>query len=194
MASWIRVQRTTRALVDSDMFLNSASRSWFPRVSTDSHAVGHSDGKTHPLENLLLSDIAQSSIQIPDLRHDISNLVFVIALNARGFTDSHVDFKLDVSGRRTAREPTLGRRYVCGGEADAVVAGVGSREGEAALSVAALGDDAVVVVEDLIDADVKAHVRVWLVFAALLVPLGCGVVTWIREVSDHSRGQIVVKG
>jgi hypothetical protein len=56
-----------------------------------------------------------------------------------------------------------------------VVARVCGGEGEAAFVVAALGDDAVVVVEDFVDADVEAHVRVGFVSAGCFVPL-CGCV------------------
>lgn len=134
-------------------------------------------GLTLSLENLLLSDIAESGIQVSDFGDDVGDLVLVVAFDARGFANGHVDFELDVSSRGAACEPALGRRDVGRGEADTVVARVGSGEGEAALRVSALRDDAVVVVEDFVDADVEAHVRVGFVSAALLVPLCGGVVT-----------------
>ena len=48
-------------------------------------------------------------------------------------------------------EETRGRGHVGWGEAEAVVAGVGGSEDEFAAGLGALGDDAVVVVEDFVD-------------------------------------------
>jgi hypothetical protein len=129
-----------------------------------------------PLENLLLSDIGKSGVQILDFGNDIAEFVLVVALDARGLANGHVDFEFDVAGCGATGEPALGGGNVGRGEADAVVAGVCGGEGKAAFVVAALGDDAVVVVEDFVDADVEAHVRVGFVSAGCLVPLCSGVV------------------
>lgn len=59
--------------------------------------------------------------------------------------------------------------------ADAVLAAVGGAEGEAALGGAALGNDAVVVVEGLLDCDEDAYVVLGLVRFGCVFP-GFGVV------------------
>jgi hypothetical protein len=60
-----------------------------------------------PLENLLLSDIGESSIQILDFGNDIAEFVLVVALDARGLANGHVDFEFDVAGCGAAGEPAL---------------------------------------------------------------------------------------
>lgn len=133
---------------------------------------------THPLEDLLSPDILQPGIQVLDLADNILNLVLVGTLNGAGLANGHVELELDVAGGLSASQPALARGNVGRGEADAVVARVGGAEGEAALGSSALADDAVVVVESLVDADVDAHVGVGLVGAATVVPLLCFVVAW----------------
>lgn len=135
-----------------------------------------SEIKTYPLENLLPPDILQSSIQILDLADNVADLALVAALDGAGLTNGHVELEPDVSGWLAAHQPALGRGHVGRGEADAVVAAVGSAEGEATFGGAALGYYAVVVVEGFVDADVDAHVRGWLVLLAVLVVLFCFIV------------------
>lgn len=133
---------------------------------------------THPLVSLLSPDILQPSIQIADLARHILNLALVGTLNGARLTNGHVELKLDVSGRRAARQPPLGRGHVGRREADAVVARVGSTKSEAPLGSALLAHDAVVIVEDFVDADVDSHVVVGVVAAAMLVPLFGFIVAW----------------
>ena len=69
----------------------------------------------------------------------------------RRLADSHVEFELDAADLRAGEEVAGGGGDVSGGEAEAVVARVGGGEGEFAGAGAALGDDAVVVVEGFVD-------------------------------------------
>ena len=126
---------------------------------------------THPLEDLLSSDILQPGIQVLDLANNILNLVLVGTLNGAGLANGHVELKLDVAGGLSASQPALARGDVGRGEADAVVARVGGAEGEAALGSSALADDAVVVVKDLVNANVDLHVGIWAVGFRLIVVL-----------------------
>jgi len=116
--------------------------------------------KTHPLKNLLPSNILQSRIKVLDLLHDILNLALIRTLNRARLPDREVEIQPDAAGRVAAVQPAArggGRRR---GEADLVVAGVGGAEGEAAGAGAALRNDAVVVVEGLVDGDGDAEVGV----------------------------------
>lgn len=134
--------------------------------------------ETHPLENLFLPDITESSIQILDLGNDISDLSLVAALDPAGLADGHVDLETDVTGRFAGREVCGRRGNIGGSEADTVVTAVGSAEGETADGGTALGNDAVVVVEHLVDGDVDAHVWVGFVLLCRVIVLGGRVVAY----------------
>lgn len=106
-------------------------------------------GKTYTLKQLLALNIHQSPIQILDLLYQVRDLAVVIRLDLRGRTDSQIERQLDAA-EGLAAEPAGVACRVRGGEADAVVAGVGGGEGDLAGGLAAAGDDAVVVVEDFL--------------------------------------------
>lgn len=165
--SWMMIQRTTRAFVDSDWSLNSASRSYTnnnnnrrlalpgqPREKKRRLKKKRSKKKkkemTDPLENLLPADIVQPGVEVADARGDVLQLVLVVALDLVGLANDHVEAQADaavvVGGGEPAGAAAAGR----GREADLVVARVGGGEGEAAGGGASLGDDAVVVVKDFL--------------------------------------------
>jgi hypothetical protein len=105
--------------------------------------------ETYTLKQLLPLNIHQPPIQILHLLHQIRNLAMVIRLDLRGRADGQIERQLDAA-ERLAAEPAGVAGGVRGGEADAVVAGVGGGEGYLAAGLAAAGDDAVVVVEDFL--------------------------------------------
>ena len=128
--------------------------------------------------HLLPPNILQPHIQILDPLHDILNLALIRALDLAGVADRQIQRELDAAGRLAVGEVARAMRGVARGEADAVVAGVGGREGEAALGGALLRDDAVVVVEGLFDGDVDLHGLVLVVGSLVVVPAFGFVVAW----------------
>lgn len=92
----------------------------------------------------------QAAVQITNALHDILHLVLVLGLDLAGLANDEIQVELD--GTLGAGQPAAGGIGV-GREADAVLAGVGSGKGEAARVVLALGHDAVVIVEGLLDSD-----------------------------------------
>lgn len=139
--------------------------------------------KTYPLEHLLPTNILQPAVQILHLLHNILHLVLVFRLNLARFTDSHVQSDLDRTGRGARQPATASCGVGLGGHADLVQAGVGSGEGKASGVAVTLGDNAVVVVEDLVDGDEHLKVRVHIVGVGLLVDHGGGVGTFIIPTS-----------
>lgn len=106
---------------------------------------------TYPLIHLLPTNIMQPTIQIPNTLHNILHLVLILRLDLARLTNGNIQSHLD-------RALGTGQPAASGGvrfsrEAETVLAGVGGGEGEAAGVVLALGDDAVVVVEGLVDGD-----------------------------------------
>ena len=106
---------------------------------------------TYPLENLLPPNILQPAIQVPHLLHNILDLALIRTLDLARLADREVQLELDATSRLFIRHPDVVGRGARGREAEPVLARVCGREGEAALGGAALRDDAVVVVEDLLD-------------------------------------------
>ena len=98
----------------------------------------------------------QPAVQIPDTVYDILHLVLVLGLDLAGLANNEIQVELD--GTLGIGQPAASRGFGVGHEADAVLAGVGGREGEAAGVVLALGHDAVVIVEGLLDGD--GHLQV----------------------------------
>lgn len=115
---------------------------------------------TYPLKDLLPANILQPGIEVLDLLHDIQDLPLIRTLDGAGLADGQVEVQLDASDRLPSAQPTAGPPGGRRGEADLVVAGVGGAEGEATCARAALGYDAVVVVEGLVDGDGDADVWV----------------------------------
>ena len=107
--------------------------------------------KTHPLENLLPPNIAQTSIQILDLPHKILHRPLIRALDRARLPNSHIKLHLDRAHLNTTDHVAPGRVPVRRRKAQTVLAAVRGGEGEAALPGALLRDDAVVVVEDFFD-------------------------------------------
>lgn len=151
--SWRAIQRMTRALVDSDWSLNSASRSWRGSQLATIEAIYiciEYEYWTHPLEDLLALDIVQARVEVLDALGDVLQLALVGALDLAGLADGEVEGELDAAVGVGGVEPALAAAVTAGREAEAVVAGLVRGEGEAARRGAALGDDSVVVVEDFL--------------------------------------------
>ena len=106
---------------------------------------------TYPLENLLPPNILQPAIQVPHLLHNILDLALIRTLDLARLADREVQLKLDATCRLSVRQPAAVGRGARGREAEPVLARVCGREGEAALGGAALRDDTVVVIKDLLD-------------------------------------------
>lgn len=124
----------------------------------------------------------QSSIQVLDAGRDVLQLVLVAALDLARLADDEIELHLDAAVgalRREPRGPAGGGR---GREADLVVAGLVGREGEAARGGAALGDDAVVVVEDFFYGNVDGNPIVLLPGVHPVVILFGGVVSHDKRV------------
>lgn len=113
----------------------------------------------HPLEHLLPSNILQPRIQILHLLHNTLDLALIRTLNLTTFANGQVQRQLDVSKRLAADRPPA-ESGVRGLETDLVVPGVVGDEGEFAGGGPALGDDAVVIVEDFVDEDEDLEGRV----------------------------------
>jgi hypothetical protein len=106
---------------------------------------------TYPLENLLPPNILQPAIQVPHLLHNILDLALIRTLDLACLADREVQLELDAARRLSVRQPAAVGRGARRREAEPVLARVCGREGEAALGGAALRDDAVVVIKDLLD-------------------------------------------
>lgn len=117
-----------------------------------------SDGKTYSLVDLLATNVMQPAVQITNALHNILHLILVLCLNlarlANGNVQSHPDGALGIG------QPAAGGGVGVSREAKTVLAGVGGRESKAAGVALALGYDAVVVVEGLVNGDEHLQVRV----------------------------------
>lgn len=60
---------------------------------------------TYSLEDLLPSDVVQSSIQVLDTCRDVLNLVLVAAFDLVGLTDNEVKRQLDTAVLVLGRQP-----------------------------------------------------------------------------------------
>ncbi len=99
--------------------------------------------KTHPLVDLLAPNVRQAPVQVLDARDNVLDLALVGALNLARLANGHVERQAHAANRVALAQPAVaGRRRRR--EADLVLAGLLRREGEAALALAALRDDAVV--------------------------------------------------
>lgn len=107
-------------------------------------------GLTFPLEHLLSPDILQPTVEILHLLDDVLDLALVFRLDLAGLSDGHVQSHLD-STRGGTRQPAAGRGTRIGGHTDPVLAGISGGEGEATGVAITLGDNAVIVVEGLVD-------------------------------------------
>lgn len=114
--------------------------------------------QTHSLIDLLATNIMQAAVKITYTLHDILHFVLVLGLDLARLANGNVQGELD--GALAAGHPAGGRDVGFGHKADTVLAGVGRREGEAAGVVFALVDDAVVIVEGLVDGDLDLEVVV----------------------------------
>lgn len=155
--SWIIIQRMTRAFVDSDWSLNSASRSCVAghiiSILCEKKYGGPICKKreeTYTLENLLATDISQAVVEVADARGNLAERVLVVALNLARVADNHVELELDAAVGHGRRQPRGAARRGAGHEANLVVACLGGGEVEFARRGAGLGDDTVVVVEDFL--------------------------------------------
>lgn len=100
----------------------------------------------------------QTTIQIAHTLHNILHLVLILSLDLACLANGNVE--RDPDSALTVRHPARGRDVGLGHEADTVLAGVCGGEGEAAGVVFALVDDAVVIVEGLVDGDLDLEVVV----------------------------------
>ena len=92
----------------------------------------------------------------------------VCALDPACLTNSHVKCELDRAVNTTAQPPST--LYVLRGDANAVLARVGGGKGKLALAGTSLRDNAVVVVEGLLDSDEDAYVWLGLEGFGRIVP------------------------
>lgn len=106
--------------------------------------------ETDSLEHLLPADVVQPRVEVLDARGNVLELVLVAALDLVGLADDEVEPHLDAAVGDARGEPPGAARARGRHEADLVVAGFLGGEGEAAGGLATLGDDAVVVVKDLL--------------------------------------------
>lgn len=100
----------------------------------------------------------QTAIQITHTLDDILHLILILSLDLARLANGNV--QVDPDGGLAAGHPARGRDVGFGQEADTVLAGVCGREGEAAGVVFALVNDAVVIVEGLVDGDLDLEVVV----------------------------------
>ena len=114
------------------------------------YIINQSCGYTYALEDLLAADILQAGVEVADALDDVLHLALVGALDLASLADGEVEAQLDAAVGAQDAQPVLAAAVAGGGEAEAVLAGVGGAEGEAARGAAALGDDAVVVVEEFL--------------------------------------------
>jgi len=105
---------------------------------------------TYTLEHLLSPNIIKARVEILDTASNVLELVLVGALKLAGLADGEVEVQADATVGVVDAEPSVAAGRGAGGEAELVFARVGGGEGEAAGFGAALGDDAVVIVEDFL--------------------------------------------
>lgn len=100
----------------------------------------------------------QTTIQIAHTLHNILHLILILSLDLARLANGNVE--RDPDGALAVGHPARSRDVGFGHEADTVLAGVCGGEGEAAGVVFALIDDAVVIVEGLVDGDLDLEVVV----------------------------------
>lgn len=112
----------------------------------------------HSLENLLATNILQSRMQLlHSLRH-LLELGFILALNFASLSNNNVGGELN--GVRTRQPPAGLSPLRVNGEAELVLARVGSSESVFARVATLLVDDAMVIIEGLHDSQGGDEVRV----------------------------------
>ena len=112
----------------------------------------------YPLEHLLPTNIVQPTIQVLDLLHNILHLPLILQLNVACLANRHVQRHPD--RLRSTRQPAPGRTAPLGSQTDLMLTSISGGEREAARVAVTLGDDAVVIVEDLVDGNEHPHVLV----------------------------------
>lgn len=105
---------------------------------------------THPLEDLLAADIVQPCIKISDAGNDVLKLVLILPLDSAALSDSKVKCQADATVGRVCRQPTAAATVGGGREADLMVTRIVGGKGKLACAATALGDDAVMIVEDFL--------------------------------------------
>lgn len=105
---------------------------------------------TYTLEHLFSPDVVKTCVEILDAASNVFELVLVGTLELAGLADGEVEVQADAAVGVVDAEPSVAAGGGAGGEAELVLARVGGGEGEAAGFGTALGDDAVVVVEDFL--------------------------------------------
>lgn len=152
--------RVRRLRLISELGFSFLSNKHNNNISHTPLSVKITHAGAYPLEDLLPSDILQSGIEVLDLLHDILDLALVRTLDGAGLADREVEVQLDASDRMASAQPTACRRSGRGGEADFVVTRVRGAEREATSAGTPLRNDAVVVVECLVDGYGDADVGV----------------------------------
>lgn len=100
----------------------------------------------------------QPAIQVLDLLHDILHLPLILQLNVACLTNCHVQRHPD--RLRPTREPAPGRTAPLGSQTDLMLTSISGGEGETARVAVALGDNTVVIVENLVDGNEHPDVLV----------------------------------
>jgi hypothetical protein len=88
--------------------------------------------EAHPLEDLLAPDILQARVQVLDALRDVLKLALITALDLARLADGKIQSQLDAAVRGGCAQPVLAPAVAARCEADAVIAGLVCREGEAA--------------------------------------------------------------
>jgi hypothetical protein len=101
----------------------------------------------YPLENLLPSNVLQSSIQVPDPLDNVGQLFLILAFDFAGLANCQVEGKLHAFG--IVGEPASAG-CVRGPEADAMFAGITGGEGESTGGGPLLVYNTVVIVENFL--------------------------------------------
>src|SRR5438105_4810 len=102
----------------------------------------------YSLKDLLPPDIVETRIQVLDARRQVLELVLVRALDGARLADGHVERQADAAVGVGEGQPVGAAAVGRGRKADLVVACGGGGKRKFARGGAALGDDAVFVVED----------------------------------------------
>lgn len=122
----------------------------------------------------------QSRVQVLDLLHQRLDLLLVCALNLARLSNRHVQGKPDIASF-TSAQPADSTGDILRGNADPVLSAVGSAKCKAALGSASLRNDAVVVVECLLDGDKDANIGLVVIVFGLIVPDLGVVMAWYRQ-------------
>ena len=153
----------------SDWSRNSASRSYtVVNIFLKRLDAACALRVTYSLEDLFAPDILQPRVQVLNPLDQRLDMGLVCALNPTCLSNSHIYCELDRAVNAAAQPAST--LNVLRGHANAVLSGVGGGEGEFALARTALSDNAVVVVEGLLNGNEDACVWLRLERLGRIVP------------------------